>query len=269
MLSASATALAETNNAVMPAATVRVSDLIRTLSLSTVRFPSTADVGQDDPVDRLEEQIEYYKRRAGEYDETSTPEGDPFAGEGAELAAALTRFEARGRVLEIACGTGQWTQAIVRFADHLTALDSSEEMIEFNRAKLSDDRVDYVVADFFSWEPDERYDVVVFANWLSHVPLSRFDAFWERVERALAVGGRVFFTDESADAWRHEEFIDQHVVRRTLNDGSEFQVVKIFWEPSELEERLRALGWGIEVHRAGPFHWGAGGRVIDDGKLSG
>jgi len=37
----------------------------------------------------IEEQIQYYRRRAPEYDETSSPPGDPFAAHGKEIEAAL------------------------------------------------------------------------------------------------------------------------------------------------------------------------------------
>jgi demethylmenaquinone methyltransferase/2-methoxy-6-polyprenyl-1,4-benzoquinol methylase len=33
------------------------------------------------------------------------------------------------------------------------------------------------------------------------------------------------------------------VVRRKLNDGREFDIVKVFYDPTELERRLRELGW--------------------------
>ncbi len=40
-----------------------------------------------------------------------------------------------------------------------------------------------------------------------------------------------------------------------------FCVIKIPYEPAELERRLRALDWDISVTgTSGPFYWGAGGR---------
>jgi len=66
-----------------------------------------------------------------------------------------------------------------------------------------DPRVRFLQADIFSWRADRQYDVVFFANWLSHVPPSRFDSFWKTVEAAVKPGGRIFFVDEGRDAvWR-------------------------------------------------------------------
>jgi demethylmenaquinone methyltransferase/2-methoxy-6-polyprenyl-1,4-benzoquinol methylase len=215
----------------------------------------------------IEEQIRYYDRRAPEYDATATPEGDPLASQGRQLAEALDRFRPEGTVLEIACGTGSWTAKIARHAAELTALDSSPAMLELNRQKVGDETIRYVTSDVFKWEPDRLYDAVVFANWLSHVPPDRFEEFWMLVAKCLVPGGRVFFVDEVFDAWRHEEqlseeFLDAAVplVRRTLRDGTSYRVVKVFWNPHELEARLRALDWEIEVSSTGAFCWGEGRR---------
>jgi SAM-dependent methyltransferase len=215
----------------------------------------------------IKEQIEYYRGRAPEYDETSRPPGDPLAVHAGPLERALDRFRPAGRVLEIASGTGAWTAQLLRHASVVTALDSSSEMHELSRRKLGDDpRVRYLEADVFSWDPDGPYDVVFFANWLSHVPLGRFEGFWRIVRRALAPEGRVFFVDEVRDAWRNEDLLREDfpqgpsvpVVRRPLRDGRVFRVVKVFWDPDELKSRLRDLGWTVDVHTTGPFFWGQG-----------
>ena len=215
----------------------------------------------------IREQIEYYRQRAPEYDETSTPIGDALAAYGEEIQAALNRFAPRGEVLEIASGTGSWTKYLLQHADNVTALDSAPEMHQESRDKLGNDPgVRYLEADVLAWEPDRSYDVVFFAAWLSHVPPTQFDTFWDTVSRALAPKGRVFFTDEIKDAWRNEEHLREDfvhdpsipIVRRPLRDGRTFDVVKVFWDPNDLEKRLANLGWAIKVHPAGPFYWGEG-----------
>jgi cyclopropane fatty-acyl-phospholipid synthase-like methyltransferase len=143
------------------------------------------------PVERawLDEQITYYRARAPEYDATSTPTPPQARLEqGARLRDALARFAPDGHLLEIACGTGEWTLELIRHpVDTITALDSSPEMIEIASAKIGGaGRVTFVVSDFFSWVPPQPYDVVAFANFLSHVPPRSFDSFWDAVHRALA-----------------------------------------------------------------------------------
>ena len=110
--------------------------------------------------------------------------------------------------------------------------------------------------------PDRRYDAVFFGFWISHVPEERFASFWSLVAEALDPGGRVFFFD---DNYRPEpeliEGIDSTVVQRRLNDGTPFRVIKVPYEPADLERRLRDLRWNITVTgTSGPFYWGTGVR---------
>jgi hypothetical protein len=69
-------------------------------------------VSSDDHL--IEEQIDYYRRHALEYDEASRPPGDFLSEYRNELFAALDRFLPEGDVLEVASGTGPWTAEILR-----------------------------------------------------------------------------------------------------------------------------------------------------------
>lgn len=210
----------------------------------------------------LQQQIDYYRARAGEYDEWFLRQGRYDRGaeanrqwfaEVTQVADALDAFAPKGDVLELACGTGLWTQRLLYHARHVTAVDASPEVLAINRQRAGQDgRVEYLLADLFSWQPPRRYDVVFFSFWLSHVPPERFDAFWELVHAALAPGGRVFFLDslynETSTARDHQlEGDDATSVTRRLNDGSTYRIVKVFYQPSELQERLTPLSWTIGV----------------------
>jgi SAM-dependent methyltransferase len=214
--------------------------------------------GRGDEVEPvLVEQLAYYRAVAGEYQDHAIP--GPGAG---ELIAALESFRPSGRVLELACGTGVWTEQLLRHATSVTAVDASPEMLAIASARVGDDRARFVQADLFAWTPDSRYAVVFFGFWLSHVPEDRFESFWRLVSDALEADGRVFFVD---DAYRTpDELIygrSSSIVRRRLNDGTPYRVLKVPYEPRRLEERLRGLGWRVTVtSTSGPFFWGVGAR---------
>ncbi len=211
----------------------------------------------------LSEQIEYYRRRADEYDLTTKPVYDPLRAEEHIIRSALREFAPRGRVLEIACGTGSYTVDLLPFATEITVVDASPEMLQHHREKVRSEKVRRVVADVFSWVPDHPYDVVFFANWLSHVPLSHFVRFWRLVERCLDPNGRVFFMDERKHEHWREDYLDKNggIVRRRVLDGSEYRAIKVLWDPRELESTLRRLGWDVSVRSAGVFYWGKGERT--------
>jgi SAM-dependent methyltransferase len=215
----------------------------------------------------LEGQLAYYRARAGEYDEWFLREGRHDRGpewnrgwfsELERVRRELDRFGPTGRVLELACGTGLWTVELAPHAAGITAVDASPEVLEINRSRLEETRTEtpvrYVRADLFDWRPDGAYDVVFFGFWLSHVPPGRFDAFWELVRSALRPGGRAFFVDSlgpeaPAEKRRLGWTPRDHTMLRRLNDGREFRIVKIFYDPSGLEARLADMGWRFSVRR--------------------
>ena len=218
----------------------------------------------------LTEQLDYYRARAGEYDRWWNREGRFDRGqaanarwfaEAAELERVLEVFHPRGDVLELACGTGLWTRHLVRYADTLTAVDGSAEVLAINRRRVRDARIEYVQADLFHWTPPAPaggYDVCVFAFWLSHVPAQRFAEFWEMVRSALRAGGRVLFIDsartERSTAADHQlPDSGEATMTRRLDDGREFQIVKRFYEPAALEDDLSGRGFDVRVATTGEY----------------
>jgi demethylmenaquinone methyltransferase/2-methoxy-6-polyprenyl-1,4-benzoquinol methylase len=172
--------------------------------------------------------------------------------EAEQLRTALEAFEPRGRVLELACGTGLWSRELARFADTLTLVDSSPEVLAINASRVEHPRVERIQASIFDWQPTGQYDVVYFSFWLSHVPLERFESFWSMVQGCLAPGGRVFFIDSLYDERSTARDHQLHgsavtVVNRLLNDGRAYRIVKIFYRPADLEQRIAQLGWHAQV----------------------
>jgi demethylmenaquinone methyltransferase/2-methoxy-6-polyprenyl-1,4-benzoquinol methylase len=214
----------------------------------------------------LKEQVEYYRARAAEYDEWFFREGRydrgsehraQWLGEVAAVEAALRDALPPGNVLELACGTGLWTRHLAKRHSHIVAVDASPEAIEINRERVKSDAVDYIVADLFRGLPSGPFDAVFFGFWLSHVPPSKFDAFWEGVRTSLGPNGSVFFVDslleQASTALDHAPLDESGAVRRRLNDGREFSVVKVFYEPTTLERLLSERGWTGWVRSSGRF----------------
>jgi len=228
--------------------------------------------------DLLSEQRRYYRARAPEYDDwwfrrdryaLDDEARERWLADIAQLESELERFGPAGEVLELAAGTGIWTARLARYADRVTAVDASPEVLERNRAKVGPDAaVEHVVADLFAWEPSRAYDVCFFSFWLSHVPRVRLAGFWEIVGRALGPDGRVFLIDNAhpdvGDA-RHSHTVGHggEIARRNLADGREFEIVKRFWSTAELEDELAALGWQFAARetRHGNFLFASGGRA--------
>jgi demethylmenaquinone methyltransferase/2-methoxy-6-polyprenyl-1,4-benzoquinol methylase len=216
--------------------------------------------------DLLNEQVAYYRARAPEYDEWFFRQGRYDRGERhraewfeevSGIEAALRSFLPDGDILELACGTGLWTRHLLAPGRRILAVDASPEMLALNQARIQSDAVEYIAADLFDWTPPPgRFDAVFFAFWLSHVPLTHADSFWQTVRAALKPAGVVFFVDnllEPTSPATDQSGVDASgTVRRRLNDGRQFQIVKVFHDPGALERDLARMGWRVWI-RPGKF----------------
>lgn len=215
----------------------------------------------------IDEQIAYYRAQAAGYDEWFYRHGHYDQGDDANaqwfrevesVQRALYRLPRVPKALELACGTGIWTQELLKVADQVVALDASPEMLAINRHKLRSDRVTYQEKELFTWVPQESFPMVFFSFWLSHVPPDELERFFLKVAQALKPDGRVFFVDS-----HHEPGDDRHDVRqgiilqRKLSDGRTFKIVKVNYKPSQLIETMHKAGLEGHVHTTGEhFVWG-------------
>ena len=199
-----------------------------------------------------QEQIAYYRARAGEYEQTSYRD---VPGADRRIAALVARLRPGGDLLEIACGTGMWTKHLVGCAAAVTAIDAAPEMIALARQEVTAGNVTFVTADILAWAPPRRFDTVFFAFWLSHVPASEFDRFWSLLRGALASGGRVLFVDDQPAAADLETYAggSGEVAERRLRDGTRHRLIKVVRGPADLTRQLTALGWQPTITRSGDW----------------
>jgi demethylmenaquinone methyltransferase/2-methoxy-6-polyprenyl-1,4-benzoquinol methylase len=211
--------------------------------------------------DTLQEQIAYYRARAGEYDEWFYRIGrydhgaevnQRWFNEAAQVMQTLHQLAPVDEVLELACGTGIWTRELLKVGKYITALDASPEVIEINRAKLQSTSVEYRQVDLFAWEPEREYDLVAFAFWLSHVPPDHLSEFLHKVYRATRPGGRIFMVDSRSEQTSTAKDTpiqkrDDAIQVRRLKDGREFKIVKVFYEPENLQATLTSAGFNAIV----------------------
>jgi 2-polyprenyl-3-methyl-5-hydroxy-6-metoxy-1,4-benzoquinol methylase len=224
-------------------------------------------MSQEVPVSVLDEMMTYYRERANEYDEWFYRRGRYERGaqsnalwfaEVDEVFNTLARFDMQCELLELAPGTGIWTEHLLKTASSVTAVDASSEMIAINRARVNSDRVEYVLADLFSWQPPRMYDGIFFGFWLSHVPLERLDSFLDMLVAALRPGGKVFFVDgrrePASTAANHQLPAEgEQLMIRKLNDGRAFEIVKNFYDPVALAGRFAHHGLDVTMQETATY----------------
>ncbi|MFH1313393.1 MAG: class I SAM-dependent methyltransferase [Candidatus Eisenbacteria bacterium] len=196
----------------------------------------------------------YYAKRA--------PEHDYFMGYTGNiemerlLGPMIEWFEAdvRGReVLEIACGTGNWTQVLAKRARSVVATDVNSTIIGMARTKTYDnDRVRFEVADAYDLgKIDGSFDAAFAADWWSHIPKAALRSFVAGLKDRLRPRSRVIVIDmlpsEELNRWFSHYDDDGNLIhRRDFPDGEVFEVVKNFPTEEELREVLSGLADDME-----------------------
>ena len=199
--------------------------------------------------------LAYYEARAPEYDDWYLRRGRYERGPihdaawNAELDSAgrwLDELPIRGEIVELAAGTGWWSPLLASKGE-LSLYDGNAAPLERARERLVAHQLRAHLHVRDAWaEPDRPVDAVFTGFWLSHVPRARLAEFLAIVHRWLKPGGTFAFLDSLADpqssAADHPTPADDVSLRR-LDDGREFTIVKVYYEPSELEAALTAAGF--------------------------
>ena len=193
----------------------------------------------------------YYSRRAAEYERIyEKPERQ------AELEWLRKRvpevFAGRD-VLEIACGTGYWTQFIARAARKVHACDINEAVLEIAREKpIARGRAEFFRADALTLEGvPEGCDAAFAGFWWSHVKKSELRAFVSRLDAKLRRGSVIAildntFVEGSSTPISRRDAEGNSYQMRHLANGEEYEVLKNFPTAAELAAAVREVA--AEAH---------------------
>jgi ubiquinone/menaquinone biosynthesis C-methylase UbiE len=169
----------------------------------------------------------------------------------------LGALERRQRVLSVGEGHGKFAHAFVRRfpSTSLTGVEASAPMLEHAKRRLHgmDSAINWVQSDFFSWEPQGKYDAIVTCFFLDCFPTDLLgevvaklthcaepDAVWLIVDFAVPARGMARWRAKAVHAlmyWFFRIFTNLPARRQT--------------EPDPL---LRAHGF--ELERRQEFEWG-------------
>ncbi len=202
--------------------------------------------------------IDYYAKRAHEYERIyEKPERQ---GDLAALKKLFARSLAGHKVLEIACGTGYWTQPISQTAQSITAIDFNETVLEIARAKEYGCPVDFQKADAFHlpFSPNQ-FTAAVASHWWSHLRKSEIPQFLSQLHRQFSAGSLMVFMDNrfvagsSTPLSRTDDEGNTYQWRK-LQDGSQHEVLKNF--PTETEAREMVGPAAVEFRRTElEYYW--------------
>ena len=207
-----------------------------------------------------EELRRYYDERADVYDDMYLRR-DPRWRKNLEALAGEMAKTLKGRsVLEVACGTGFWTEIVAKAAAHVVAVDASEKMLAVARKRKNRSaNVEYVHGDAYSLEEiSGRFDAGLANFWLSHVPKSRINEFLSNFHNRLERPALVFMADNRYNPGIGGQLIAKAGIEDTFklretSDGSKHEVLKNYYDRDTLERLLSPKAAGLKIHETKYF----------------
>lgn len=188
---------------------------------------------------------DYYQKRAPIYDHVyAYPERQADL---RYLENYIPKQLANKDVLEVAAGTGYWTQFIASTATSVLATDVTKEALDQVKQRLNTDNVTNQVVDAYSLDTlDQTFTAGFSGLWVSHVPKHRLREFLMQFNRQLEPGSTVILLDNSIRQCErlpitHTDEKGNTYQDRTLPNGETHQVLKNFPNESALLNNLSGL----------------------------
>lgn len=200
----------------------------------------------------------YYAQRAPEY-ERIYQKPERLADLRALREFVAQTFAGR-RVLEIACGTGWWTEVLSNTACSIVATDINDEVLAIARTKkLGAASVSFQRTDAFQLDQlAGEFDAALAVFWWSHLTPRDLDRFLECLHRRLEPGSTVVFIDNifapgsSTPISRRDDEGNTYQQRR-LDDGSTTEVLKNFPTDEEITRALQGCANELIISRSQYF----------------
>jgi ubiquinone/menaquinone biosynthesis C-methylase UbiE len=172
-----------------------------------------------------------------------------------ETMLRLIGLQQEDRVLEIGCGTGEFSIELSRHCKQVIALDVSEGMLEFAREKAKSrnrNNIQFIKGSFLTFESDDGpFDAVVTQLALHHLP-----DFWklialQRISSILSTGGRFYLKDIvfSSETRDFDSFISK--LLQSIPDEVKDEMTREYM--LHIKEEFSTFDWVIEglIEKAG------------------
>ncbi|MBI5779999.1 MAG: methyltransferase domain-containing protein [Planctomycetes bacterium] len=203
--------------------------------------------------------IEYYARRALEYEKIYQK---PERQQDIPVIIDYLRNElSELNVLEIACGTGYWTQYIAQSARSILATDINKEVLELaERKDYPKNNVRVEIADIYKLDNvKDEFDAGCGCFIWSHVPIQRLAEFLRVSNQKIRPNGKVVFVDNlyapgsSTPIAKQDNEGNTYQVGK-LADGTEHMVLKNFPDEEFIHNRLAGIATGVKFRKL-QYYW--------------
>ncbi|MEJ7679207.1 MAG: class I SAM-dependent methyltransferase [Segetibacter sp.] len=156
-------------------------------------------------------------------------------------------------ILEIACGTGYWTERMAKTAKTILATDINKTVIEVAKSKTySPAEVTFQTVDIFNLPDDIKYKSIFGGFIWSHIKVECLNSFIDKVCNLIVKGGTAVFIDNNFVKGSNLPITDVDTngntfQTRRLENGSIHKVLKNFPTKKFLRQILKDKATNINI----------------------
>jgi SAM-dependent methyltransferase len=123
---------------------------------------------------------------SGKWDFIDNTVGDP-------IYSHLERYVGHGSILDLGCGPGNTATELASPYQKYVGVDISEVALEKARQKTAETgrtgRNQFACSDFLSFDPGDKFDVILFRESMYHVPIGQVKTILDRYAQFLKEDG--------------------------------------------------------------------------------
>lgn len=192
----------------------------------------------------------YYQERAKEYEKIyDKPERQHDLNEAKKL---LEKIFFGKEVLELACGTGYWTEKIAATAKEILATDINNSVIEIAKSRTyTSAKVKFETSDIYKLNNNVKHESL-FAGFIwSHIKLQELERFIITVNNLVKHGGTIVLMDNnfvegsSTLISETDDFGNTYQIRK-LEDGTMHKILKNFPDEDFIKYQLKNKATNIK-----------------------
>lgn len=205
--------------------------------------------------EQLKEEKEYYNKIATQPGKVTRKsyknkesDIDRYESERGQLKERLRDYCRDKNVLELGCGTGEWTLVIAEVAKSATCIESSQNMIKRAKERLGKSliQLDFIHGDFF----DETFsiesaEVIVSYFTLSFLPPSLQNKLLSAMKKWASKDGYLLFGESIQIPTLSSIGLGRQRIQIRRACGKEYLIYKELFTPVQLRKLLNSNGFRV------------------------
>ncbi len=157
-------------------------------------------------------------------------------------------------IIDMGCGTGNTTNSLNNF-EKVFCIDISENMISLAKEKLKNKKNVFFIKDdlLSSLEKmkEENVDTIISTYAIHHLTQEEKHVLFEKINEILQDGGKIIFGDLMFKNKEYKKEMEEKYPNLVEDFEEEF-----FWFIDEEADKLRELGFVINIEKFSDLSWG-------------